>query len=78
MLAGVVSADDGRGGVARTGHGQRVVQTVSYERPVGGGALHRGAGAPAGERLGQLQHGEVQSQLDNLEGRERGIEMQTV
>ena len=46
-----------------TGDGERVVETVSYERTVRGGAGHRAAGGAAGEGRGQLQGSEVQPDL---------------
>ena len=45
------------------GDGESVVETVSYERPVSGGAGHGGGGGAAGEGRGQLQGREVQPDL---------------
>ena len=46
-----------------TGDGESVVETVSYQRPVSGGAGHGGGGGAAGEGRGQLQGREVQPDL---------------
>ena len=45
------------------GDGESVVQTVSYQRTVGGGAAHRAGGGAAGEGRGQLHGCEVQPDL---------------
>ena len=39
VLAGVVAADDGRGGAAGGCDGHRVIETVANQRPVRRGAL---------------------------------------
>ena len=66
MLPSVVAADDGRGGAARRGHRHGVVNAVSYERAVTGGAGHRGRARPAGERLGDVELVEIQSEENHV------------
>ena len=66
MLPGVVAADDGRGGAARGGHRHRVVNAVSYERAVTGGAGHGAGARPAGERLGDVELIKIQSEEDHV------------
>ena len=66
MLPGVVAADDGRGRTAGGGHGHRVVDAVSYQRTVSGGAGHGGRARPAGEGLGDVELVKIQSEEDHV------------
>ena len=66
VLPGVVAADDGRGWTAGCGHSHRVVDAVSYQGAVSGGAGHRARAGPAGERLGDVELVEVKSEEDHV------------
>ena len=66
VLPGVVAADDGRGRTAGCGHSHRVVDAVSYQGAVSGGAGHRAGAGPAGERLGDVELVEVKSEEDHV------------
>ena len=63
MLASVIAADDRGRHTARCCHGEGVIDAVSYEGTIPGGAGHGGAGAATGEGGSNVKGGEVQSEL---------------
>ena len=63
VLAGIVAADNWGSGAAGAGHHERVVDAVSYQRSIGGGAGNAGGGTTTSKRRCQLKSSEVKSNL---------------
>ena len=66
MLACVVSTDDRRSGAARGGHCHGIIDAVSYQRTIRGGAGHGCGGTSACERLSNVELIKVKTQQNNI------------